>query len=156
LNFPRHSAKAPVTQVSWFAANAYCEAQGKSLPTTDQWELALFDRGRNQEKLKQTILAWYGRPNSEKLDDVGKAGTNGYGISDLGILVWEWTEDFNAFLAALDSREGGADDNLFCGNGSRMGDASDYAAFMRYSFRSSLKANYTTSNLGFRCAKEGL
>ncbi|RKW08781.1 MAG: formylglycine-generating enzyme family protein, partial [Capnocytophaga sp.] len=27
-------------------------------------------------------------------------------------------------------------------------------AFMRYSLRGSLKASYTTKNLGFRCAKD--
>ena len=32
--------KHPVTNVSWFAANAYCTAQGKRLPTIDQWEFA--------------------------------------------------------------------------------------------------------------------
>ena len=30
----------------------------------------------------------------------------------------------------------------------------DYAAFMRYGFRSSLKAPYTLANLGFRGAKD--
>ena len=30
----------------------------------------------------------------------------------------------------------------------------NYAAFMRYAFRGSLKANYSTRNLGFRCAKD--
>src|SRR5690348_9618524 len=28
----------PVRNVSWFAARAYCAAQGKRLPTTDEWE----------------------------------------------------------------------------------------------------------------------
>ncbi|HEZ4248762.1 TPA: formylglycine-generating enzyme family protein, partial [Neisseria meningitidis] len=32
--------KQPVTNVSWFAANAYCAAQGKRLPTIDEWEFA--------------------------------------------------------------------------------------------------------------------
>lgn len=32
--------KHPVTNVSWFAANAYCSAQGKRLPTIDEWEFA--------------------------------------------------------------------------------------------------------------------
>ena len=31
-------ANKPVTNVSWFAAHAYCAAQGKRLPTNDEWE----------------------------------------------------------------------------------------------------------------------
>ena len=34
--------KHPVTNVSWFAANAYCTSQGKCLLTMDQWEFAGF------------------------------------------------------------------------------------------------------------------
>ena len=33
-------------------------------------------------------------------------------------------------------------------------DPSDYAAFMRYGFRSSLQAKFTLNNLGFRCAQD--
>src|SRR6478735_7221904 len=29
----------PVVNVAWFAAKAYCAAQGKRLPTVDEWEL---------------------------------------------------------------------------------------------------------------------
>src|SRR6185437_12995479 len=54
----------PVTNVSWFAAKAYCESLGQTLPTTDQWEYALDDQGRNHSAVKERILAWYGEPNS--------------------------------------------------------------------------------------------
>jgi len=30
----------------------------------------------------------------------------------------------------------------------------NYAAFMRYAIRNSLKANYTVTNKGFRCVKD--
>ncbi|CAN5411375.1 formylglycine-generating enzyme family protein [soil metagenome] len=154
LGFPEGAGKRPVTQVSWFAAKAYCESFGKSLPTTDQWEYALYDKGRNIDAVKRNILNWYSQTNSSSSKNDQSAEANGFGVSDLGVLVWEWTEDFDSFLSATDSRDGGKDSKLFCGSGSQLGDASDYATFMRYSFRSSLKANYTTSNLGFRCAKE--
>ena len=154
LSFSPGKAKSPVVRVSWFAASAYCESIGKELPTTHQWEFALFDNGRNQKKLTEKILAWYGKANEPNPPVVGSSGSNEYGVFDLGSLLWEWTEDFNSFLGATSSNSDGKDADLFCGNGSQLGNPSDYAAFMRYSFRSSLKANYTTANLGFRCAKE--
>ena len=42
---PQGEAQAPVTNVSWFAAQAFCEARGLRLPTTDEWEYALADAG---------------------------------------------------------------------------------------------------------------
>ena len=33
-------------------------------------------------------------------------------------------------------------------------DTGNFPAFMRYGFRSSLKADYCVHNLGFRCAKD--
>src|SRR5215217_360005 len=32
--------RRPITGISWFAAKAYCEAQGKRLPTVAEWEYA--------------------------------------------------------------------------------------------------------------------
>jgi formylglycine-generating enzyme required for sulfatase activity len=44
----------------------------------------------------------------------------------------------------------------FCGAGAATAaDATDYATFMRYAFRSSLRASYTVRNLGFRCSQRG-
>lgn len=153
LDFSPGNPLQPVTEVSWFAATAYCEARGLQLPTTEQWEYALHDDNRNAAKLTENILAWYGQPNNKPVGKIMTTVKNGFGIWDMGFLVWEWTEDFNSFLSNPDGRDNsGKDMNLFCGSGSLMGDPSDYATFMRYSFRSSLKANYTTNNLGFRCA----
>ena len=42
----------PVTNVSWFAAEAYCKGRGLRLPTTEQWEYALTDDGRGQEAVR--------------------------------------------------------------------------------------------------------
>ena len=72
---------------------------------------------------------------------------------DLTGLVWEWTLDFNDTMVGEEGR--GGDSALFCGSaGARAIDAADSATFMRYAFRSSLKASYATKNLGFRCAKD--
>ncbi|MGH8262083.1 MAG: formylglycine-generating enzyme family protein, partial [Steroidobacteraceae bacterium] len=71
-------------------------------------------------------------------------------------LVWEWALDYNALLVSNDSREqGGADRAKFCGEGAlSTADRENYAVLMRIGFLSSLEANYTTANLGFRCAVE--
>lgn len=45
---------APVTHISWFAADAYCRAQGGMLPTTLQWEYAAYDAGRNRAALQNS------------------------------------------------------------------------------------------------------
>lgn len=155
LSLPKGvSARAPVTNVSWFAAKAYCEAQGASLPTTDQWEYALFDQGRDAEAVRARILEWYGAPNPEVLPAVDTASANGFGVRGLAGLIWEWTLDYSSATPGSDLRGGGNAGAQFCGGaGAGAKDASDYAAFMRYSFRASLEANFTTNNLGFRCAR---
>lgn len=146
----------PVTNVSWFAASAYCQAQGKTLPTTDQWEYALADDGRDSAAVRERILAWYAVPNGADLPEIGRAQPNGYGVAGLTGLIWEWTSDYAAALAGAELRNSGDKNGaLFCGGGSLGArDPGDYASFMRYSFRASLKAAYVTHNLGFRCASE--
>ncbi|MFA5057787.1 MAG: SUMF1/EgtB/PvdO family nonheme iron enzyme, partial [Opitutaceae bacterium] len=84
----------------------------------------------------------------------GSGRPNFYGARDLLDLVWEWVDDFNSAMVTGDSRGAGAA-GLFCGSGATGSrDPSDYAAFMRTGYRSSLRANYTVPNLGFRCAQD--
>ena len=143
----------PVVNVSWFGASAYCDAQGKRLATTDEWEYALYDHDRNKELNQKAIMDWYSVPNHD-LPMVKTGQANGDGIFDLIGVIWEWTADFNSYMAPPDSRNTG-DKSLFCGSGSLNAKSlSDYAAFMRYSYRESLQGNFTGKNLGFRCAKD--
>lgn len=125
---------------------------------TDQWEVVFLDQGRSKSKTNEKILAWYGKPSGVAAATIRTGGKNGFGVYDLSSVVWEWTLDFNSFLAGDELRASGGDRDgagLFCGGGGLgMLDSADYVAFMRYSFRASLKASYTTGNLGFRCAKE--
>jgi len=145
------SPNQPVTSVSWFAAQAYCESEGSALPTTDQWEYALWDEGRHQNEVKAAQLAWFGTPGSA-FPEIDSLAPNGLGIHGLVGAVWELTLDVEGVPTGSDARSG-SDTKLFCG-GASVGakDPSDYAAFMRYSFRSCIKASYTTKDLGFRCA----
>jgi formylglycine-generating enzyme required for sulfatase activity len=151
---PGVDPKAPVTRVSWFAAKAYCAAQGKRLPTEDEWELAAAASetaadGRADPAWTQKILDWYARPNEAR--PVGQGPANFWGVHDLHGHVWEWVYDFNAAMVAND-RDASA---RFCGAAAVSAqDKNDYASFMRLAFRSSLRADYTTANLGFRCAAD--
>ncbi|MGB5855658.1 MAG: formylglycine-generating enzyme family protein [Oceanisphaera sp.] len=151
----------PVTYVSWFAASAYCQAQGKRLPTVSEWEYVaqaseLAANGSKEPGYTQRILSWYARPATDALTRVGQGPANYWQVYDMHGLVWEWTQDFNTALVTGESRGDSAlDQGLFCGSGAAgSADPSDYAAFMRFGFRSSLKAPYTLGNLGFRCAQD--
>lgn len=151
---------APVTNVSWFVAKKYCECQGKRLPTMDEWEyVAMADvrdmDARNKEEYNKYILAWYETPKTFS-NPVGSTFKNYWGVYDMHGLVWEWVYDFNSiFLSGESRKDKGNDTDLFCGSASvNASDLMDYAAFIRYGFRGSLKATYTTKNLGFRCAKD--
>lgn len=151
---------APVTNVSWFAAKKYCECQNKRLPTVDEWEYAAMadektPDARSKPSYNQRILDWYEAPRSFD-KKVGSTFKNYWGVYDLHGLVWEWTLDFNSVLISGESRKDvDKDSNLFCGSAAvGASDLMNYAAFMRYAFRGSMKANYSVKNLGFRCVKE--
>jgi formylglycine-generating enzyme len=138
-------ADAPVTFVSWFAARAYCACRGKRLPTLAEWELSA-----SPKSPADGVAPSRGRGG--RLSFAMGRASNEPGDAEFGF-VWEWTEDFDG--APVSSRTSdAADSNLFCGAGVRAADAADYGGFLRYSFRSSLRAHYALKNLGFRCAKD--
>jgi formylglycine-generating enzyme len=151
--------RQPVVRVSWFAAKAYCAARGARLPTEAEWELAASASrtsadGRGDRTWREQILAWYSRPNPQRLPLVGTTPPNYWGVQDLHGVVWEWVLDFNSTMLTADARKSGDQDRLtFCGGGAiNATDKGNYPSFMRIAFRSSLHADYTTHNLGFRCA----
>lgn len=152
--------RQPVTNVSWFAAKAYAAEQGKRLPTTAEWEYSSgigFTKlnGQQDTEFQQAISRWYATPSPAVLPAAGSGRANFLGIKDLHGLVWEWTSDFNSAIVTGDARgDSGLERDLFCGAGSvGARNPANYPAFMRFSMRSSLKANYCVQNLGFRCAK---
>ncbi|MDD4597553.1 MAG: formylglycine-generating enzyme family protein [Lentimicrobiaceae bacterium] len=152
---------SPVVNVSWFAAQKFCECQGKRLPTTDEWErvaaagLKSAD-GSKEKDFQQWILMVTSRPQQKPIPDIGSTKQNFYGIWDMHGLIWEWTYDFNSSLSSGGSRGNtGSGNDLFCGGGgAQSGDVENYAAFLRYALRSSLKAGHVLQNLGFRCVSD--
>jgi formylglycine-generating enzyme required for sulfatase activity len=147
---------APVVDVPWFAARAFCRAGGGDLATTAQWERAAAASETSTDASRDPVFAarildWYARPDPARLPPVGQTPPNAWGIRDLHGLVWEWTLDFNSGLVSSDSRDPGG--FQFCGLGATASsDPVAYAAFLRMATRSALRARSATSNLGFRCA----
>ncbi|WHF51158.1 formylglycine-generating enzyme family protein [Chryseobacterium gotjawalense] len=151
---------AAVTYVSWFAAKAYAKSAGKRLPTLDEWEyVAMADEespnARNKPTYSAHLINLYNEKDRQK-NKVKSSAPNYWGVYNMFDLVWEWTDDFNSIMTTSDSRTAEFDDKgLFCASAATTAtDVLNYASFMRYAFRSSLKANYTVGNLGFRCAKD--
>lgn len=152
--------RRPVTEVSWFAARAYCAARGARLPTTDEWEYAALasETSRNASRdaaFITRLLQLYHTPRPVP-PVVGSGFRNAHGVSDLHGVVWEWVEDFNSLLVSDDSRAtGGRDHPLFCAAGVvGATDPGNYPAFLRYGFRAALQGRTTVGSLGFRCAQD--
>lgn len=151
-------ASQPVTQVSWFAAKAYCESAGARLPTWYEWELvsaagAKVPDARQDPAWRQAILDWYARPASAGLPAAGSTAPNYYGVRDVHGVVWEWVLDLGSMMVAEDNRVQGDPDVLrFCGSGAlTMEQKDNYAMLMRIATLSSMQASYTSASMGFRC-----
>lgn len=151
---------SPVTYVSWFTAQAFCESEAARLPTWHEWELAAAaddtrKDARDDPAWRERILSWYSRPSAMPLPAVGKSHANVHGVHDLHGIIWEWVDDHASMMVSSDNREQGDPDlRKFCGAGAlSVADRENYAILMRIALLSSLQANNTTANLGFRCAR---
>ncbi len=149
--FLTSEANYPVTNVSWFIARRFCEAKNKRLPTIAEWEV--FSDAQSPKHEKQ-ILEWYAQPGV-KLRNVGIRPGNQFGVKDAHDLIWEWVDNFSESIMSGDSRGGSSTESLFCGGAAlKAKDPRLYASFIRFAFRSSLTATYTSANLGFRCVQD--
>jgi formylglycine-generating enzyme len=152
-------ARQPVTHVSWFAASAYCEARGARLPSWHEWEWVAAASetqpdARANAAWRQRILDWYARPGGGDLPDAGLSPPNYHGVHDVHGVVWEWVLDVGALMSSVDSREQGDPDLArFCGAGAAaLEQKENYAMFMRLAMLSSMKPDYSSGTMGFRCA----
>jgi len=147
------ASQQPVTRVSWFAAQAYCESIRSRLPTWYEWELAAaasetIKDARSSEEWRQRILDWYATPAHDPLNEVMSTKPDIYGIYDLHRLIWEWVLDFNALMDNGEAQK-------FCGGGAlNLQQKENFAVLMRVAMLSSLHATDTSRTVGFRCAQD--
>jgi formylglycine-generating enzyme required for sulfatase activity len=97
-HYPKEKANHPVTNVSWYAAVAYCQGEGKRLPTEAEWEYAA--RGG----LPGKAFPWGDEPVDKTRANyvgssiggttiVGSYPANGFGLFDMAGNVWEYLAD---------------------------------------------------------------
>jgi formylglycine-generating enzyme len=108
---PKAEGNHPVTQVSWYDAQAYAKWKGKRLPTQWEWELAAKNGEDTDEQYswgdklviegKYKANTWQGSfPDFNSREDgyeatspVGVFGPNKLGLTDMGGNVWQWCAD---------------------------------------------------------------
>ena len=140
--------RRPAVTVTWFEARKYCEARGKRLPTTAEWE-----RAASATPIAEQMSLYAMRRDETNPGIVGRGERNRLGVADLHGLVWEWTLDFDGATHAASHHEHGEHHGASCASAAiGATNTNDYPAFLRNAVRAGLERTSATTSLGFRCA----
>ncbi len=154
--------KLPVAGVTWTQASDYCKAQGKRLPSEQEWEKAA--RGT-----KSNEYPWGNEWDQQRLNDgsgagwehgvapVGSypSGASPYGVQDMAGNVMEWVEDWYQPYPGSKYQSGDFGEKMKVVRGGGWGGMGHYVIshFYRGAYRFNIKPVFTFIDLGFRCAQ---
>ena len=140
--FPPGSADHPVTGVSWYEASAYCQWQGKRLPTFSQWWRAALGDGERPYPWGHESESLRARANFEA------TGTRTVEYSPLG------TSPFGAFEMAGNAREWlRPEDDSAVTAPSVGGSWQDPEYTFSIEWKEELPLGFANETTGFRCAR---
>jgi formylglycine-generating enzyme required for sulfatase activity len=172
---PKGEEKFPVYNVDWFEAKAFCESQGKRLPSEAEWEKAArggLDRkkytwgnGENGAAEAETEgSARRGRGGQARPPaNAGSKGPmavasfspNGYGLFDMAGNVWEWVNDWHQTnyysISPLKNPQGPAKGEYKVFRGGGWIDVDERNQMP--SFRNYTDPLQKSPTIGFRCVK---
>lgn len=156
-------ADYPINHVSWYGAQAYCEAMGARLPTEAEWEYAargddgrIYPWGNDVPDEDKAVFASSSYDNLKPVDALPD-GQSPFGIYAMAGSLWEWTNDWydeDYYSDSPRNNPRGPETTL---NKVIRGGAwpdNNLADRIRSANRSNFTPDFISATVGFRCARD--